>query len=110
MTALADQHCQPVVSALDADAITALLPQVPGWAVLGGKLVRSFGFRNYYETIAFVNALAWFTHREDHHPELAVSYKDCTVSYATHSVGAISGNDFICAAKANALYAQRAGA
>ena len=108
---LADQHCQPVVAALDAGAISALLPQIPGWAVANGKLVRSFGFRNYYETIAFVNALAWFTHQEDHHPELAVGYQDCTVSYATHSVGgAISSNDFICAAKANALYAQRAGA
>ncbi|HZV64890.1 MAG TPA: 4a-hydroxytetrahydrobiopterin dehydratase [Telluria sp.] len=108
---LADRHCQPVVSALDAGAVGALLPQVPGWAVEGGKLVRRFGFRNYYETIAFVNALAWFTHREDHHPELTVGYKECTVSYATHSVGgALSDNDFICAAKANALYARRAGA
>ena len=108
---LATQHCHPVVSALDAEAVGALLPQVPGWAVEGGKLVRRFGFRNYYETIAFVNALAWFTHREDHHPELTVGYKECTVSYATHSVGgALSDNDFICAAKANALYARRAGA
>jgi 4a-hydroxytetrahydrobiopterin dehydratase len=108
---LADQHCRPVASALPADAVGALLPQVPGWAVHGGKLVRSFGFRNYYETLAFVNALAWFTHQEDHHPELTVGYQACTVSYATHSAGgALSDNDFICAAKANALYAQRAGA
>ena len=108
---LTGQHCKQSVTALDAEAIAALLPEIPGWSVADGKLVRSFGFRNYYETIAFVNALAWIAHREDHHPELVVSYKNCEVSYNTHSVGgALSSNDFICAAKLSALYAQRAGA
>jgi 4a-hydroxytetrahydrobiopterin dehydratase len=105
------QKCSHAVAALGEPAIAGLLPQVPGWSLRDGKLCRSFGFRNYYETMAFVNALAWVAHQEDHHPELLVSYKSCAVSYNTHSVGgAISGNDFICAAKANALYEQRAGA
>ena len=108
---LAGQHCKHTVAALDAEAIAALLPQVPGWTVADGKLVRSFGFRNYYQTIAFVNAAAWVAHREDHHPQLEVGYKDCAVSYTTHSAGgALTANDFICAAKLSALYAQRAGA
>jgi 4a-hydroxytetrahydrobiopterin dehydratase len=50
-----------------------------------------------------VNALAWICNTEDHHPELAVSYSRCVVRFNTHSVGGISVNDFICAAKADAL-------
>ena len=108
---LISRHCTPDAPALDAAAIGALLPQVPGWAIIDGKLQSSFDFKNYYETMAFVNALAWVSHQEDHHPELMVSYKLCAVSYNTHSAGgALSDNDFICAAKASALYEQRGGA
>ena len=64
---------------------------------------RRFGFKNYYQTIAFVNAVAWIANAEDHHPDLEVSYKNCTVNYSTHSLGGLSPNDFICAAKIDAL-------
>ncbi len=108
---LTTKHCVADAPALTLDAIDALLPQLPGWAVIDGKLQSSFAFRNYYETIAFVNALAWVSHQQDHHPDLVVTYKLCAVSYATHSAdGALSENDFICAARASALYAQRVGA
>ncbi|NHZ95909.1 4a-hydroxytetrahydrobiopterin dehydratase [Massilia sp. CCM 8734] len=110
MTLLA-QTCRANAAALDADAIAALLPQVPGWSVTDGKLARSFPFKNYYDTMAFVNALAWISHHQDHHPELTVTYKECAVRYNTHSAGgALSDNDFICAAKADALFGQRGGA
>jgi len=108
---LISKHCKQNASAIDGEAIAALLPQVPGWAVIDGKLQSSFTFRNYYETIAFVNAMAWVSHQQDHHPELMVGYKLCAVSYATHSAGGeLSENDFICAAKVNALYVQRTSA
>jgi 4a-hydroxytetrahydrobiopterin dehydratase len=107
---LISKHCTPDAPALSDDDAAALLPQVPGWAVIDGKLATSFTFRNYYETIAFVNAMAWVSHQQDHHPDLMVSYKLCAVSYTTHSAGALSENDFICAAKVSALYVQRAGA
>ncbi|MES2130582.1 MAG: 4a-hydroxytetrahydrobiopterin dehydratase [Pseudomonadota bacterium] len=107
---LADQHCVSVVTALAPEAIEALLPQLPGWSVHDGQLARRFALRDYHETMAFVNALAWMTHREDHHPELRVGYKDVEVRYDTHSVHGISHNDFICAARASALYEQRTGA
>ena len=58
-----------------------------------------FSFKNYYETIAFVNALAWVSHQQDHHPDLEVGYKHCRVRYSTHSVGGLSLKDFICAAR-----------
>jgi len=53
--------------------------------------------------MAFVNALAFMAHREDHHPDLGVHYDRCVVRYSTHDVGGLSENDFICAAKADAL-------
>lgn len=79
------------------------LSQVSGWHVSGGAIEKSFVFKNYHETIAFVNALAWIAHTEDHHPELAVTYNRCVARFSTHSVAGISRNDFICAAKADAL-------
>jgi 4a-hydroxytetrahydrobiopterin dehydratase len=90
--------------------IKAQLAAVPDWVLENGALERSYRFANYYETIAFVNALAFIVHREDHHPDLLVSYNRCTVRFNTHSVGGISENDFICAAKADALHAQHFGA
>jgi len=81
------------------------LAQVSGWQLSQGAIEKSFGFKNYYETIAFVNALAWICNVEDHHPELAVSYNRCVVRFNTHAVGGVSINDFICAAKADALIA-----
>jgi 4a-hydroxytetrahydrobiopterin dehydratase len=106
---LTTEHCSANAPALDEAACAALLPQIPGWAVIDGKLQTSFTFKNYYETMAFVNALAWVSHQQDHHPELIVSYKLCAVSYCTHSAGgALSRNDFICAARASALSVQRA--
>ena len=69
----------------------------------GKGIQRTFRFKNYYQTIAFVNALAWVAHAEDHHPDLAVGYNRCTVNYSTHSVGGLSENDFICAARIDAL-------
>lgn len=88
---------------MTAQEIEAHLKKVPGWTVNDGAIEKTYAFANYHETMAFVNALAWVAHREDHHPDLAVSYNRCVVRFNTHSVGGISINDFICAAKANAL-------
>ena len=108
---LLDQSCVEGAPKLDDAAIAALLPEVPGWAIDDGQLRRKFAFRDYRETIRFVNSLAEMVNQENHHPTLTVTYQHCAVAYHTHSAGgAISQNDFICAAKANAIYAQRAGA
>ena len=84
--------------------IEAQLTELAGWSLRGGAIERTYVFRDYYDTIAFVNALAWLVHGEDHHPELAVTYNRCTVRWNTHSVGGISENDFICAAKSDAVF------
>ena len=105
---LLQARCCHATDALDAAEAARLLAMLPGWQLEGAKLSRSFSFSDYYHTMAFVNAIAFLSHTEDHHPELTVTYKTCVVRYDTHSVnqgrGGLSGNDFICAAKASALY------
>ena len=88
---------------MTADDIIKHLVAAPGWAMVDGAIQKCFDFADYHRTLAFVNALAWVAHREDHHPDLLVSYGRCTVRFNTHSVGGISLNDFICTAKVDAL-------
>jgi len=105
MSNLLHQRCQAHVGGAPmADAaIRDHLAQVSGWHQHNGAIEKTFAFKDFLETIAFVNALAWICNTEDHHPELAVSYNRCVVRFNTHSVGGISINDFICAAKVDAL-------
>lgn len=85
--------------------IARMLPQLSGWAYHNGVITKTFNFPNYWQTMAFVNATAWISHREDHHPDLTVGYNNCRVDYCTHVIRGISENDFICAAKIDALFA-----
>lgn len=105
MNPLASQHCQPLEGQppMDAGQIAQHLAQAPRWSLVDGAIERRFDFADYHRTMAFVNAVAWVAHVEDHHPDLAVSYNHCVVRFNTHSVGGISINDFICAAKVDAL-------
>jgi len=108
MSELLNKHCRPYAkdeSPMNPDDCQALLAQVAGWSPNPNhtEIIRTFEFKNYYETMAFVNALAWIAHREDHHPDIEVGYKRCLVRYATHSINGLSENDFVCAAKLNQL-------
>lgn len=108
MTGLINQHCHPCQAgepALTKPQALELLKQLQGWEVneSGTEITRTYHFKNYYQTIAFVNALAWIAHQEDHHPALTVHYNRCEVRYSTHSINGLSENDFICAAKIDAL-------
>jgi len=78
----------------------------PDWQLTppAAAIQRQFEFGDYYETMAFVNAVAWIAHGEDHHPDLQVGYNRCTVRYSTHAVGGLSRNDFICAARVDAVF------
>ena len=64
---------------------------------------RHFHFKNHFEVMAFVNAVAWISHRDDHHPSIVVNYADCEITYSTHALGGLTENDFICASKVDAL-------
>lgn len=103
---LSTKSCKPCeggVPALEQQEIKRLLGDLSGWEQLAGEIVKTFQFKNYYETMAFVNATAWVSHRENHHPDLEVGYRQCRVRYSTHAVGGLSENDFICAAKIDRL-------
>lgn len=104
LTARKCKPCEGGVPKLRDDEIQALLAQLDDWSYREGALVKAYAFRNYHETMAFVNATAWISHREDHHPDLAVGYNRCEVRYWTHAIGGLSENDFICAAKIDALF------
>lgn len=96
--------------ALNATEIVTQLSQLngseaDGWKLIDGAIERSFKFANYHETMAFVNAMAWIAHREDHHPDAAFGYNRCTLRFNTHDVNGVSVSDFHCAAAVNALLA-----
>ena len=80
------------------------MEQLYGWEILEKTIRKDFHFKNYYQTTAFVNAVAWISHREDHHPDLTMGYNNCRVEYTTHAIGGLSENDFICAAKVDTLF------
>lgn len=108
MTELVTQQCSELSAddnALEISQVSALLQQLdPPWQLNKDKqfISHSYAFKNYYQTMAFVNVIAQIAHQQNHHPELVVSYNRCTVNYSTHSVSGLSINDFICAAKINA--------
>lgn len=105
MSALATLHCQRLEghAPMSAGEVAAHLKQVDGWSLVDGAIEKVFDFTDYHRIMAFVNAVAWIAHREDHHPDISFGYKRCTLRFSTHSVGGLSLNDFICAAKVNSL-------
>ena len=104
---LTNKQCKPCeggVPPLTEKEARELLQQLEGWTLGDNHISKTFEFKNYYQVMAFVNAVAWMTHREDHHPDMTVGYSKCRVEYSTHAVGGLSENDFICAAKVDALF------
>lgn len=104
---LARSRCRPCeggVAPLTAAEIDNLLKQLKGWRHSGKVITKTYEFKNHYQALAFVNAAAWVSHREDHHPDITVGYSQCRVEYVTHAIDGLSVNDFICAAKLDALF------
>lgn len=97
--------CEGGIPPLSPQETTQFLVKIPGWHLSNdGKFItRRFDFKNFYHTMAFVNAIAWIANQENHHPDLEISYSYCLVKYQTHAVNGLTQNDFICAAKINQL-------
>jgi len=110
-TKLTDRRCVPCeggVAPLTQDQSRELLTRLgANWKLSSDnrKIEGHFEFKNYFRTTAFVNAVAWIAIHEDHHPDIAFSYKNCDVTFWTHAIDGLSENDFICAAKVDALLA-----
>ena len=93
--------------ACSATEVVTHLSKLDGWKLTGDganvSVEKTFHFANYFETIAFVNAVALVAHKQNHHPDLQVHYNRCVVRFNTHDVGGISVTDFDCAAQVDAL-------
>lgn len=108
MSGLAEKTCKPCegsVTPLEADEAETMIRQLTGWELQhkARAIQQTFRFKDFYQTMAFVNAVAWVAHQEDHHPDMEVGYNRCLINYSTHAIGGLSENDFICAAKIDAL-------
>ncbi|MGD9021782.1 MAG: 4a-hydroxytetrahydrobiopterin dehydratase [Lysobacterales bacterium] len=105
---LTQKHCLPCEGGVDAigrEDAERMLADVPGWTLSDdGKMIsRRFEFKGFLSTMSFINAMAWMVNREDHHPDFSAGYNYCDVGFTTHAIDGLSENDFICAAKVNAL-------
>jgi 4a-hydroxytetrahydrobiopterin dehydratase len=101
------ESCEGIGAALTAAQIKNLMPQLnKHWEVTPDNrmIKRSLSFKDFYQTMAFVNALAWIANIENHHPDLEVGYNYCHVTFMTHALEGLSHNDFICAAKLDKLF------
>jgi len=109
MSTLSARHCKPCeggVAPLTREAAETLRQQVqPEWQIAADarSLKREWKFKNFYRTMSFVNAVAHIANTEDHHPDLELGYNYCRMTFSTHSIGGLSENDFICAAKIDTL-------
>lgn len=99
------ESCEGIGEALNAEQISNLMPQLHnGWSVENDvEILRKFKFENFYETMAFVNAIAWIANTENHHPDLEIGYNYCNIRFMTHALNGLTLNDFICAAKIDTL-------
>lgn len=101
--------CQEATTPMSADEAMTMLAQLDGWALdPNGKVIhKTFAFKGYYATMAFVNAIAYMAQYEGHHPDIMVSYNQCVVHYSTHNIDGLSESDFICAAKVENIFAHK---
>ncbi len=106
---LENKHCKPCeggMPPLDTETLTKYMQQLDTqWQISSDNksIFRDFKFKNYYHTMAFVNAVAWLAHAENHHPDLEVGFNHCLIKFTTHAIDGLSENDFICAAKIDTL-------
>ena len=111
MQDLAQKRCTPCsgdAQPMTLQQATHMRAQLaPEWELSADTRTLSahYEFKNYYQTTAFVNAVIYVAHREDHHPDIAFGYRTCSITWWTHAVNGLTENDFICAAKVDALRA-----
>lgn len=102
---IAGMHCTAGAARLKAPELQTVAAALPGWSILDDRIEKTFGFDDFHATVGFVNAIAWMANRQDHHPDLRVSFNRCVVTWSTHDAGGITRNDLICAAKTDRLLA-----
>ena len=107
---LTERRCVPCeggVPTMTREEALAIMNEIPGWELADDSksICRRFEFKGFYKCVSFINALAWVANAENHHPDFSAGYNYCEVTFTTHAIDVLSENDFICAAKVNALMA-----
>lgn len=97
--------CEGGVEPMTNSQIESFIKELSGWVLSDNRIHKSFQFSDHHSAIAFLNAVAWISHTEDHHPDIKIGYDTCEISYWTHAISGLSENDFICAAKVDKLLA-----
>ncbi len=97
------KHCTTKPKVVAVGDLEFDLAALPGWKMEGKSIEKTFTFKDHHKAIDFVNAVAQISHRENHHPDMAVGYNKVSVVYTTHDAADITENDFICAAKVEAI-------
>lgn len=92
------------INPLSEEEIADLLTQTPGWLVSDARIERVFRFANFVEAMEFARRVAEIAEAENHHPDLHISWGLVRVELSTHSIGGLSANDFVVAAKINAIW------
>lgn len=105
---LAEKHCVPCeggVEPLNQSAIAEKLPNVPDWSQTedGNAITAKWTFKNFIDALEFVQRIAVIAEAENHHPDITFGWGYVHVTLMTHSIGGLHDNDFIMAAKINAL-------
>ena len=99
---LALKSCRPYEGGeptLPDKQVQALLLILDGWSRFENSIQKQFQFKDFSQSIAFVNLVAAIAESEDHHPDITVRWNHVTMSLTTHAIGGLSENDFIIAAK-----------
>ncbi|MFN7095746.1 MAG: 4a-hydroxytetrahydrobiopterin dehydratase [Burkholderiales bacterium] len=105
---LAQKKCLPCHKGeipLSEESANQLLKEIPGWTMLddASLLIREFAFSNFDEALVFVNKVSEVAREENHHPDIAFGWGYCTLALCTHAIDGLHENDFVMAAKVNAL-------
>lgn len=98
--------CEGGIPPFTPEEVQQYLSQVPGWSAAGDSknISREFRFKDFKEALAFVNQVGALAESEGHHPDIHLhGWNKVRLLHSTHAIGGLSENDFILAAKVNAL-------
>ena len=102
------EACRADAPKLTEGEIKDLLPQLSSWNINDDegfkRLVCSYAFLSYEDSVAFANNVAQLAEQEDHHPEIVLEWGKVTVSWWSHKIKGLHKNDFICASKTDNLF------
>ena len=97
------EACRADTPPLSPDAVRDMMPEIPEWTLKDSGIERTFHFKDFKEAMQFVNQVADAANQEDHHPDIHIYYNKVHIVLFTHKIKGLSQNDFILAAKIDAI-------